>query len=110
MHLGSLIRRFERENDAGLALEAIGDMVLFAQVAQVGERFGELPAAYAAGAVSRFASMAGDDEFLSLIAALENANDPARALLTRVLRWALARDAAELGHDDAEGCTHAACF
>lgn len=95
MHLGTLMTRLEREEDAGEALAALGDIVLYAEVLAASERHGESPAAYTAGAVVRFAGAAGDEDWVGLVGALERARNPAREMLSRALRWALARDAEE---------------
>ena len=96
MQLGTLIRRLESEADAGEALAAIGDLVLYAEVSAMGTRFEETPPAYAAGAVVRYAAGAGDEEWVTLLGALERDGDPGRVFLTRALRWALADDAADV--------------
>ena len=59
MHLGTLIARLECEDNATTALEALGDIVLFAAVSAAGSRYEEAPGAYVAGAVARFAAGAG---------------------------------------------------
>lgn len=106
MQLGTLIRRLENERDAGEALAAIGDLVLYAEVSAMGERFEESPPAYAAGAVARYAAGAGDEEWVTLLGALERTDDPGHAFLTRALRWALTRDAADVASPEQvpEGC------
>lgn len=104
MQIGALIERLEQEDDAGDALAVLGDIVLFSEVVAMGERFEESPAAYTAGAVARFASGAGDEDWVGLIGAIERAADPGQAFLARVLRWSLARDAGGMaGH--APSCT-----
>jgi len=44
MQIGALVERLEQEDDAGEALAALGDIVLFAEVAAMGARFEESPA------------------------------------------------------------------
>jgi hypothetical protein len=102
MQLADLIDHLESEEDAGNALMAIGDLVLFAQVVAMGKRFDESPAAYTAGAVARFAAGASDEDWLTLIGALERAQEPRQAFLLQALKWALTRDAS--GHNDAPCC------
>lgn len=104
MHLGAFIARLENERDAAEAIEAFGDLVLFAAVASAAERYGESPGAYVAASVSGFAATAGDAEWLGLVAAMERAEDPGRAALRRMLGWALARDREETAAS-AEGCS-----
>jgi hypothetical protein len=96
MHIGALICRLEDEDDAGLALEAIGDIALFAEVARIGEYFSESPAAYVAAAAARFANLANNEDWLTLVGALEGSDDTARALLMHMLRWAIAHDERDL--------------
>jgi hypothetical protein len=104
MHLGTLIARLEHENNAAMALEALGDIVLFTAVSEAGSRHEESPGAYAAGAVARFADGAGDEDWVGLIGHIERAEDPGHAALVRMLQWALARDAV-----DAAGAQQTAC-
>ena len=104
MHLGAIIGQLERERDAALALEALGDLVLYAEVARMAARFDETTEAYTTAAVSRFASTAIDAEWLSLVGALQQAEDPARDALARMLRWALHRDSAPVRQEAADRC------
>lgn len=105
MQIGELIERLEQEDDAGEALAALGDIVLFAQVASMGERFEESPAEYTAGAVARFAAGASDEDWVSLIGAIERAREPGHAFLVQALQWSLARDARELaGNPTVKSC------
>lgn len=46
--------------------------------------------------------IAGDEEWLALMTALDASDDPGRACLIRVMEWALLRDAAELRHNPRE--------
>lgn len=106
MVLGELLSRLENETAAGEALAALGDAALFEQVSEAGVRFGEAPAEYVACAASRFAAGAAHEEWMSLIAAAERADDPGRAALSRILNWALARDREdETGCGGSGGCT-----
>ncbi|MBL8884099.1 MAG: hypothetical protein JNL45_13705 [Hyphomicrobium sp.] len=61
----------------------------------MGARYDETPAAYVALSASRFANLASDQDWLDIIGAAERAPDPARAILARMLRWSLRRDARE---------------
>lgn len=92
MHLGTLIARLEREDNAAMALQALGDLVLFTAIAEAGSRYGETPGAYVTGAIARFADSAGDEDWVGLIGHIERAEDPGQAALSRMLQWALARD------------------
>jgi hypothetical protein len=107
MHLGTLLARLQDDGDAAMALDALGDIVLYAEIQATGEQFDETPGAYTAGAVSRFAAAASDEQWLGLVAALERSQDPARAALAHMLTWALRQDAA--GSDDESDQAHHSC-
>ena len=92
MHLGALIGKLEDETNATAALEALNDLVLFAEVRAVGARFDEEPSAYLSSGVRRFTSKASDDDWLQLMTLIKGSSDPARAALQCMLRWALAQD------------------
>jgi len=104
MQLGTLIDHLSREEDAAVALEALGDIVLFSEVQAVGERYGESPGEYVANAARRFAALASDEDWLSLMSALERSQVPAHATLERMLRWALDADAREASPQAQAGC------
>lgn len=93
MHLGALIGKLQADGTAAEALEAIGDLALFARVREVAERFEESPGEYVAASVGRFADGADDEAWTGLIGAVANCEDPARTALERMVRWALAADA-----------------
>ena len=103
MTLGSLIARLENEQDAAEAFAALGDLPLYAQVSAMADRFDATPAEYIAAAAARFAGGAADEDWLGLIAAMGQADDPGRTALARLVRWVLARDAAAAvdDHDEA---------
>ena len=95
MHLGALIARLENGSDATATIEALGDLVLYADVAAAAEQLGETPGEYLAASVGQFASAAADEAWLSLVAAMERAEDPSRAAIAQILRWAMSREPAE---------------
>jgi hypothetical protein len=103
-----LIARLERGTDPVDALVLLADLALYAAVEAMGVAFDETPAAYVAGAARRFANQASDEDWLAVTAALERAAAPGSAALVQMVRWALARDEAELTveptHDVAGGC------
>jgi hypothetical protein len=109
MQLGTLMNHLAFKDDAAAALETLGDIVLFAEVQAMGERYEESPGEYVANAAHRFAAVAGDEDWLNLMTVIERSDDPARAALERMLRWSLKRDAAEAvhqaGHAQVRGCT-----
>ena len=104
MDLGLLITHLESEQNAGEALAALGDLMLYAEVLATGARFDEGPGCYAAGAVGRFAGAAGDAEWVTLLGAMERAEQPGQAFLRHAIKWALARDARDR-HSQAAGGT-----
>ena len=109
MQLGTLMAHLASEDDAAAALGTLGNIILYAEVQAVGERYDETPGEYVANAARRFAAVAGDEDWLNLMTVMERSDDPARAALERMLRWSLKRDAAEaehnVGHAHAGGCT-----
>ena len=109
MQLGALMNHLAFEDDAAAALDALGDIVLFAEVQAMGDRYDESPGEYVANAAHRFAAIAGDEDWLNLMTIMERSDDPARAALVRMLRWSLKRDADEAehqaGHAQVGGCT-----
>lgn len=104
MHLGNLLARLQDNGDAGMALDALGDIVLYAQVTSMGDRFDESPGAYTAAAINRFAAGASDENWLGLVGAIERSDDPARAALSHMLQWALRQDAHS--PDDSDNADH----
>jgi hypothetical protein len=96
MHVGNLLDKLRRDDDAGLALEALDDIVLFSEITQTGSAFGESPAEYVANAASRFANQASHEDWLQLVSAIERSSDAGKTLLTKVVRWALDRDGGAL--------------
>ncbi len=111
MLLGTILKRLGQEADAAEALAAMGDMVLLTEVQAMGELHDENAGRVCLRrATRRFAADASSEEWLALMTAVERGDDPARATLERMLRWALARDAAEaragrrVGHGC--GCGH----
>lgn len=95
MQLGALIRRLEDEADAAQAMNALGDVVLFSRVQEMGQQHDETPGAYLAGAARRFTNLGSDEDWLALMTAIEKAEDPARAVIGKMLHWALDRDAGD---------------
>lgn len=97
MQLGALMRRLEDEADAAHAMEALGDVVLYARVQAMGLQHDETPGAYLAGAARRFTNQGSDEDWLALMTAMERAEDPARAIIGKMLHWALEKDAGDAG-------------
>jgi hypothetical protein len=101
MLLGTILTRLGSAADAAEALDALGDIVLLAEIEAMAARHEESPAEYVCGATRRFAADASGEEWLGLMTAIERSDDPARTTLSHMLRWSLARDAAS---GDATGC------
>jgi hypothetical protein len=90
--LGQVLDHLGDEAFANETLVAMDDLPLMVAVQSAGERYGESAAAYAVGAVRRFATFAGDEDWLALMTALERADDPGASCLRQMLGWALGHD------------------
>jgi hypothetical protein len=105
LQLGSFLSSLDDETNAGAALDTIGDLVLYAEVLEIGARFDETPGKYVSAAVGRYASRASDEDWLALMTAVEKGDNPGRAVLQRILHWALAQDASEDAAPPHSGCS-----
>ena len=105
MQLGTLMERLACENDAAAALEALGDIVLFAEVQTMGAQYGESPCEYVANAARRFAAQGSDEDWMGLMTAMERSQSPAHAALESMLRWSLKQDAAEITPAPSGSCS-----
>ena len=94
MHLGILLEKLRRNEDATLTLGALNDIVLYTEIARMCDAFDESPGEYVAAAASNFANLASDEDWMRLITAMERSDDAGTTVLTVVARWALARDRA----------------
>jgi hypothetical protein len=97
MLLGGWLSRLRDQSDAASLLDAVADVTLFAELGAAAEAADETPAEYVRLAVERFANLAGDQDWVSLKAALDGRDPPLEAALGIMLRWALKRDAAACG-------------
>lgn len=104
MLLSTIITELGDESRAAAALMELGDIVLVANIEAERRLHGESAGEYVSGAVRRFAGAASDNDWLALMTALERAENPASACLGSMLRWSLARDACNDGHDK-DGCS-----
>lgn len=93
MLLGTMMNALRDDDIATATLMEFGDIVLAARVEAARERHGESIGEYLTGAVQRFALLAGDEDWLGLMTALERSGNPAGACLAHMLSWSLARDA-----------------
>lgn len=94
MQLGNIIRELDNDTRASEVLAASGDIILMARVNDMAGRFQEDPGEYVTGAVRRFANLAGGEDWLSLMNAVERAADPGVACLVHMIGWSLRMDAA----------------
>jgi hypothetical protein len=104
MQLGTLLNQLENDSHAGVALEALGDIVLFARVEAMGAQHDEAPGEYVANGARRFAARASDEDWLGLMNAIERSQDPGRAVLEKIVRWSLEKDAAS-AEGEHQGCS-----
>ncbi len=95
MQLGVLVAKLDDESNAASALEAIGDVVLYCEVVATGARYDETPAEYVSAAIRRYATLATDEDWVGLMSVVERGDNPAQAMLQRILRWAVNRDVAK---------------
>lgn len=92
MNLGEIMRLFDDERIVARLLPDLGDESWRARAAAVAEARGEELGAYAGAAVERFAAGAGDEDWMSLLGAINRAGDPGALCLRRMMDWAMARD------------------
>jgi hypothetical protein len=104
MQLGQIITSFSEELPASEALLACNDIVLFARVGEAAGRYQETVGEYAAGAVRRFANLAGSEDWLGLMNVVERAQDPGVGCLTYMVDWSLKQDEAPSASAH-QGCT-----
>lgn len=96
MNLGDMIASLEQEETGETMLAALADLVLFSRVRAMSEAYGESVGEYVATSARRFAASAGDETWLSMIGAMEQAAEPGQMALQRMLHWALDADAQSL--------------
>jgi hypothetical protein len=87
--LGDLITRLADETVAADTLTAIGDLALTAGVVAAASRDGVAPGAFIVSCVQRFADGASDEEWLTMLGRLAQAEDPGRVFLRRALESGL---------------------
>ena len=105
MQLGVFLSSLKDEANAAEALDAIGDIDLYAEVLEVGARYDEAPGQYVSAAVRRYASRASDEDWLGLMTAVEKVDYAERAVLQRIVQWALAQDTTEGAPPPHSGCS-----
>ena len=98
MLLGDVLRALQDETLAMETLAAMNDLALLTRVRNAAGLLGETPGECAANSVRGFADRAGDEDWLSLMTAIENSGDAGQTRLARMIDWALERDAAPQTH------------
>jgi len=91
MLLGDLIARVQDPAFATEALLALDDLALMARINSESARNGLEPGEFISQSVARFVNGASDEEWLAMIGALVQAENPGRAFLHLVLSKAIAR-------------------
>jgi hypothetical protein len=105
MLLGTILNQLRDEAAAIETLLSLGDISLLAEVEAARLPHDESIGEYVSGATQRFAQLATDEDWLSLMTALERSMHPAAASLEIMVRWSVARDALSGGQSVHGGCT-----
>jgi hypothetical protein len=90
--LGEILRQFDDENFVARLLPELGDAEWRERASSFAAEHGEALGEYASASVERFASGAQEEDWLSLVSALNRAADPGVVCLRRMMDWAIARD------------------
>ncbi len=93
MLLGDLLARFADESVAAEAVLSLGDPALLASVRERAEARGLEVGAFAAGAVRQYAREASDEEWATLLSAMNRDPDPGIVCFKRALAHALSGEA-----------------
>lgn len=91
MLLGDVISQFSNGGVTEEVVLGLSDLVLLAELRAQAEANGCDLGTYAAAAVNRYASEASDEEWVSLMGAMNRAQDPGSAYLERALAFMLRR-------------------
>lgn len=94
MILGEILTELGDEARVYQLAPELGDAQWQARAASAANDRGLALGEYARAAVERFASMAGDEDWLALLSALNRGADPGVVCLRRIVDWALQRDGA----------------
>ena len=105
MLTGAILKDLQDEDAAAAALLSLGDIVLLAQVEAARLPHDEGVGEYVSGAAQRFAQLASDEDWLGLMTMLEKSQSPAASCLTTMVRWSIARDAADGTVSQSGGCS-----
>lgn len=104
MFLGQVLDRLGDDAFAAETLLGLGDLPLMVDIETAGRPFGEGPSEYAVHAVRRFTALAGDEDWLALMTALERADDSAATCLRHMLLWSLRHDREAAGDCRSHAC------
>jgi hypothetical protein len=88
MLLGDLIAQFSEEATAEEAILRLQDLTLLANLRAQSDAAGMALGAYASAAASRYAAEASEEEWLTLIGAMNRAEDPGHVYLGRAFAHA----------------------
>jgi hypothetical protein len=89
MLLGDLIARFSDQAIAEEILLRLDDLVLLTNLRAQSDAAGISLGSYTAAAASRYAAEASEDEWLTLIGAMNRSHNPGDAYLKRALAYAV---------------------
>jgi hypothetical protein len=92
MTLGEILTELGDEARVHRLAPALGDPQWQARAASAANDRGLALGEYARAAVERFAAMAGDEDWLALLSALNRGTDPGVICLRRIVDWAMQRD------------------
>ncbi len=87
MLLGDLLARFTDETIVEETLVGMGDLALLSTLRDRASAEGDTLGAYAASAMRRYAAQASDEEWVTLMGAMNGAGDPGAICLRRALAW-----------------------
>jgi hypothetical protein len=90
MLLGDLLARFTDERVAAETILGLGDLILLASVLERAQARGLEVGAFAAGAVRQYAAQASDEEWVTLLGAMNREPDPGIVCFRRALAHAVA--------------------
>jgi hypothetical protein len=92
MLLGDILSRFQEPGVAAEAVAGLGDLALVARLNQAAEIEGVSLGEYASAAVQLYASHAPDEEWITLMGALQQAENPGAVCMKRAFAFVLHHD------------------
>ena len=94
MLLGDILKTFSDETAATEYLLSLGNMPLVLRLQEMANAEGESLGEFASAAVQRYASVASEEEWLTLLGLVSRASDPAEVCLRRALEYTASSAAA----------------